>query len=186
MERAFLIGGVKCHQLPTDDKFRVTGDTLKKAIREDLEKGLIPFYVVATLGTTSVCSFDLLKEIGPVCKDENVWLHVDAAYAGSSFICPEFRHYNEGVEYAESFNFNPHKWMLVNFDCSAMWQVLHYHYHYYHYHPQTFSDRLTSIFSCILFRLKNPDNIVNAFKLDPVYLQHSQQNVAPDYRVRIK
>uniref|UniRef100_A0A8C6B805 Aromatic-L-amino-acid decarboxylase n=1 Tax=Monodon monoceros TaxID=40151 RepID=A0A8C6B805_MONMO len=77
--------------------------------------------VVATLGTTSCCSFDNLLEVGPICREEDVWLHVDAAYAGSAFICPEFRHLLNGVEYADSFNFNPHKWLLVNFDCSAMW-----------------------------------------------------------------
>uniref|UniRef100_A0A452TWE3 Aromatic-L-amino-acid decarboxylase n=1 Tax=Ursus maritimus TaxID=29073 RepID=A0A452TWE3_URSMA len=77
--------------------------------------------VVATLGTTSCCSFDNLLEVGPICNKEDMWLHIDAAYAGSSFICPEFRHLLNGVEFADSFNFNPHKWMLVNFDCSAMW-----------------------------------------------------------------
>uniref|UniRef100_A0A8C3WP56 Aromatic-L-amino-acid decarboxylase n=1 Tax=Catagonus wagneri TaxID=51154 RepID=A0A8C3WP56_9CETA len=76
---------------------------------------------VATLGTTSCCSFDNLLEVGPVCQEEDLWLHVDAAYAGSAFICPEFRHLLNGVEFADSFNFNPHKWLLVNFDCSAMW-----------------------------------------------------------------
>lgn len=59
--------------------------------------------------------------MGPVCNEEKVWLHVDAAYAGSAFICPEFRYLMKGIERADSFNFNPHKWMLVNFDCSAMW-----------------------------------------------------------------
>uniref|UniRef100_A0A8D1FGH3 Aromatic-L-amino-acid decarboxylase n=1 Tax=Sus scrofa TaxID=9823 RepID=A0A8D1FGH3_PIG len=77
--------------------------------------------VVATLGTTSCCSFDNLLEVGPICHEEDIWLHVDAAYAGSAFICPEFRHLLNGVEFADSFNFNPHKWLLVNFDCSAMW-----------------------------------------------------------------
>uniref|UniRef100_A0A8C0ML25 Aromatic-L-amino-acid decarboxylase n=1 Tax=Canis lupus familiaris TaxID=9615 RepID=A0A8C0ML25_CANLF len=77
--------------------------------------------VVATLGTTSCCSFDNLLEVGPICNKEDMWLHIDAAYAGSSFICPEFRHLLNGVEFADSFNFNPHKWLLVNFDCSAMW-----------------------------------------------------------------
>uniref|UniRef100_A0A8B9YGQ0 Aromatic-L-amino-acid decarboxylase n=1 Tax=Bos mutus grunniens TaxID=30521 RepID=A0A8B9YGQ0_BOSMU len=77
--------------------------------------------VVATLGTTSCCSFDNLLEVGPICHKEGLWLHVDAAYAGSAFICPEFRHLLNGVEFADSFNFNPHKWLLVNFDCSAMW-----------------------------------------------------------------
>lgn len=121
VERAFLIGGVQFRLLPVDEKFRLRGDTLERAINEDKAKGLIPFYVVATLGTTSICSFDKVIEMGPVCQKEKIWLHIDAAYAGASFTCPEFRYLNEGVEYAESFNFNAHKWMLVNFDCSAMW-----------------------------------------------------------------
>ncbi|XP_071660526.1 aromatic-L-amino-acid decarboxylase-like isoform X2 [Patagioenas fasciata] len=75
----------------------------------------------ATLGTTPSCSFDKLLELGPICNKENIWMHIDAAYAGSAFICPEFRHLLNGVEFADSFNFNPHKWLLVNFDCSAMW-----------------------------------------------------------------
>uniref|UniRef100_A0A4X2LBN2 Aromatic-L-amino-acid decarboxylase n=1 Tax=Vombatus ursinus TaxID=29139 RepID=A0A4X2LBN2_VOMUR len=77
--------------------------------------------MVATLGTTSCCSFDNLLELGPICNKENIWMHIDAAYAGSAFICPEFRHLLNGVEFADSYNFNPHKWLLVNFDCSAMW-----------------------------------------------------------------
>lgn len=68
--------------LPVDDKCSLRGETLKKAIEEDLEKGLIPCYVVATLGTTGTCAFDNLDEIGLICKKYNVWLHVDAAYAG--------------------------------------------------------------------------------------------------------
>ena len=83
--------------------------------------GLIPFYVSTTLGTTSVCSFDMLSEVGPVCAENDLWLHVDAAYAGSAFICPEFRDLMNGIEHAMSFNTNPNKWMLVNFDCSTMW-----------------------------------------------------------------
>nr|XP_009940042.1 PREDICTED: aromatic-L-amino-acid decarboxylase isoform X3 [Opisthocomus hoazin] len=75
----------------------------------------------ATLGTTPCCSFDKLLQLGPICNKENIWMHIDAAYAGSAFICPEFRHLLNGVEFADSFNFNPHKWLLVNFDCSAMW-----------------------------------------------------------------
>ena len=77
--------------------------------------------MVATLGTTPSCAFDDLAELGVVCQRENLWLHVDAAYAGSAFICEEDRHYLKGLDLADSFNFNPHKWLLVNFDCSAMW-----------------------------------------------------------------
>lgn len=74
---------------------------------------------MATLGTTNSCAFDNVVEIGNVCNEFKIWLHVDAAYAGSAFICEEYRHLMSGVEKADSFNFNPHKWLLVNFDCSG-------------------------------------------------------------------
>ncbi|KAK9870418.1 hypothetical protein WA026_007989 [Henosepilachna vigintioctopunctata] len=121
VERAGLLGGVKLRSLDTDNESRLRGDTLEKAIEKDREAGLIPFYAVATLGTTASCSFDNLEEIGPVCNKNNVWLHIDAAYAGAAFVCPEYRYLMKGIERADSFDFNPHKWMLVNFDCSAMW-----------------------------------------------------------------
>uniref|UniRef100_A0A8D1D4W6 Aromatic-L-amino-acid decarboxylase n=2 Tax=Sus scrofa TaxID=9823 RepID=A0A8D1D4W6_PIG len=121
VERAGLIGGVKLKAIPSDGKFAMRASALQEALERDKAAGLIPFFVVATLGTTSCCSFDNLLEVGPICHEEDIWLHVDAAYAGSAFICPEFRHLLNGVEFADSFNFNPHKWLLVNFDCSAMW-----------------------------------------------------------------
>lgn len=121
VERAGLLGGIKLRSLKADSNNKLKGNTLEEAIKEDLAAGLIPFYVVATLGTTNTCAFDYLNEIGPVGNKYNVWVHVDAAYAGSAFICPEYRHLMKGIETADSFNFNPHKWMLVNFDCSAMW-----------------------------------------------------------------
>lgn len=76
---------------------------------------------MSTLGTTASCAFDDLAELGPVCAEEEVWLHVDAAYAGSAFICEEFRHLMKGIEMVDSFNFNPHKLLMVNFDCSGLW-----------------------------------------------------------------
>lgn len=121
VERAGLIGGVKLKAIPSDGKFAMRASALQEALERDKAAGLIPFFVVATLGTTSCCSFDRLSEVGPICNKEGLWLHIDAAYAGSAFICPEFRHLLNGVEFADSFNFNPHKWLLVNFDCSAMW-----------------------------------------------------------------
>ncbi|KAM5190242.1 aromatic-L-amino-acid decarboxylase isoform 3-T3 [Callospermophilus lateralis] len=121
VERAGLIGGVQMKAIPSDGKFAMRASALQEALERDKAAGLIPFLVVATLGTTSCCSFDNLLEVGPICKKEDMWLHIDAAYAGSAFICPEFRHLLNGVEFADSFNFNPHKWLLVNFDCSAMW-----------------------------------------------------------------
>jgi aromatic-L-amino-acid decarboxylase len=90
-------------------------------MEEDTAAGQCPFFVSTTLGTTSCCSFDNLVEIGPVCKDFDVWMHVDGAYAGNAFICPEFKPLMKGIEFASSFNTNSNKWLLVNFDCSTMW-----------------------------------------------------------------
>ncbi|ELU18925.1 hypothetical protein CAPTEDRAFT_180248 [Capitella teleta] len=121
VEKAGLIGLVKLRLLPTDEDLSLRGDTLRNAINEDRENGLVPFYLCATLGTTGSCAFDNLKELGVICEEEELWMHIDAAYAGTSFICPEFRHHLEGAEYGSSFAFNPSKWMMVHFDCTAMW-----------------------------------------------------------------
>ncbi|KAB0375587.1 hypothetical protein FD755_012230 [Muntiacus reevesi] len=98
VERAGLIGGVRLKAIPSDEKFAMRASALQEALERDKAAGLIPFFVVATLGTTSCCSFDNLLEVGPICHEEGLWLHVDAAYAGSAFICPEFRHLLNGVE----------------------------------------------------------------------------------------
>uniref|UniRef100_A0A5S6JWS7 Aromatic-L-amino-acid decarboxylase n=1 Tax=Xenopus tropicalis TaxID=8364 RepID=A0A5S6JWS7_XENTR len=121
VERAGLISGVRMKKIPSDENFVARGQALKKALEEDKAEGLIPIFFCATLGTTNSCAFDNLLELGPVCNAENIWMHIDAAYAGSAFICPEFRYLMKGIEFADSFNFNPHKWLLVNFDCSTFW-----------------------------------------------------------------
>ncbi|CAF0811295.1 unnamed protein product [Rotaria sordida] len=121
VEKACLIGLVKLNLVPSDDKLRLRGNALRQAIAKDKENGLIPFYLCATLGTTGACAFDNLVELGSICEREHIWIHVDAAYAGSAFICPEFRHLMNGVELTQSFAFNPSKWMMVHFDCTAMW-----------------------------------------------------------------
>ncbi|XP_052225144.1 aromatic-L-amino-acid decarboxylase-like [Dreissena polymorpha] len=121
VEKAGLIACIRMRKLPTDADCSLRGQTLRDAINEDRAHGLIPIYVCATLGTTPSCAFDCVKELGVVCQEESIWMHIDAAYAGSAFICPEFRPLLEGVEFAESFNFNAHKWLKVNFDCSVMW-----------------------------------------------------------------
>ncbi|KAJ9576936.1 hypothetical protein L9F63_006502, partial [Diploptera punctata] len=81
VEKAGLLGSTPMRLLPTDEKCRLRGSMLEQAIKEDRENGLIPFYVVGTLGTTGTCAFDDLEELGPICNRENLWLHVDAAYA---------------------------------------------------------------------------------------------------------
>ncbi|XP_066130269.1 histidine decarboxylase [Saccopteryx bilineata] len=121
VEKAGLISLVKMKFLPVDDSFSLRGEALQKAMEEDKERGLVPVFVCATLGTTGVCAFDCLSELGPICAREGLWLHIDAAYAGTAFLCPEFRGFLKGIEYADSFTFNPSKWMMVHFDCTGFW-----------------------------------------------------------------
>ncbi|VDL94219.1 unnamed protein product [Schistocephalus solidus] len=121
VERAGLLSLLELRSLPCNEKFELEGQTLRKAVEEDVAAGRIPFYCAVTLGTTATCSYDHLTEIGPVCKEYNIWLHVDAAYAGSALICPEFRSLMPDLEYSTSFAFNPHKWLLMNFDLSILW-----------------------------------------------------------------
>ncbi|XP_045457542.1 histidine decarboxylase-like [Melitaea cinxia] len=121
VEKAGLIALVRMRYIESDDNQCMRGAKLEEAILADKAKGLVPFWVCATLGTTGSVAFDNLREIGEVCEKHSAWLHVDAAYAGSAFVCPEYRHWLDGVELADSFAFNPSKWLMVNFDCTGMW-----------------------------------------------------------------
>ncbi|XP_002068893.3 histidine decarboxylase isoform X1 [Drosophila willistoni] len=121
VEKAALIGLVRMRYIEADEHLSMRGKLLREAIEDDIKQGLVPFWVCATLGTTGSCSFDNLEEIGIVCRDHNLWLHVDAAYAGSAFICPEFRTWLRGIERADSIAFNPSKWLMVHFDATALW-----------------------------------------------------------------
>ncbi len=105
----------------TDAQFRMDPDALAGAIEEDLRLGRRPFFVCATIGTTGTMAIDPLRRIGELCARHAIWLHVDAAFAGSALICPEHRAMIDGVELADTFCFNPHKWLLTNFDCSLLW-----------------------------------------------------------------
>jgi aromatic-L-amino-acid decarboxylase len=102
-----------------DDRFAMRADALEAAIAEDRAAGLTPACVIASLGTTGVGAIDPLRAIGEVCRRHGVWLHVDAAWAGSALVLPEHRAMLDGIEHVDSFVFNPHKWMFTNFDCSA-------------------------------------------------------------------
>ena len=122
VEKAAMICLVKLRVLEPDEKCSLRGGVLDSAIKQDILNGLVPFFVSTTLGSTGCCSFDNLVEIGPVCKKyRGVWLHVDGAYAGNCFICPELRPLMAGIEHADSFNTNPNKWLLVAYDCSCLW-----------------------------------------------------------------
>jgi aromatic-L-amino-acid decarboxylase len=120
-----MVAGVHLANLRTIDvdmpNLCLTRAKLESAIQADKEKGLIPAFAVATIGTTSTTANDPLQELGQLCNAEGVWLHVDAAYGGSALILPELQYLMKGIELADSFNFNPHKWMRINFDCSAFW-----------------------------------------------------------------
>ncbi len=94
---------------------------LESAMRRDRLAGLTPCCVVATVGTTSSMAFDPVRNIGELCAAERVWLHVDAAMAGSAAVCPELRSQHDGLELADSYAFNPHKWLLTNFDCDCFY-----------------------------------------------------------------
>jgi len=121
VEKAGMLASVPMRLLPTDENGCLRGETVRQAIEDDENNGLIPCYLVANYGTTATCAFDKLDEIGPVCQQHHVWLHLDAAYAGVALICPELRRYMPSLHLADSIVTNLHKWLLVNFDCSAMW-----------------------------------------------------------------
>ena len=112
-------GAQNIRRIPTDETFAMIPKKLEEAVIDDKEKGYVPACVVATVGTTSSTAVDPLFPIGQICHEHGVWLHVDAAFAGTASILPEKRWMLEGVELVDSFVFNPHKWMLTNFDCSA-------------------------------------------------------------------
>jgi aromatic-L-amino-acid/L-tryptophan decarboxylase len=105
--------------IPTDSAFALRPEALEQAMAEDRSAGRVPACVVATIGTTSSTAIDPVPAIAEICRREGVWLHVDAAYAGAAAIVPELRWMFAGVDQADSFVFNPHKWLLTNFDCTA-------------------------------------------------------------------
>jgi len=109
------------HKIPTDPEFRMNAQALAEAIDEDMSQGMVPFCVVATVGTTSTTSIDPVKEIVPICEKHAMWLHVDAAYAGSAAVVPELRHILAGCERADSVAVNPHKWLFTPFDLSVLY-----------------------------------------------------------------
>jgi aromatic-L-amino-acid decarboxylase len=108
-------------KIPTDAEFRMDAKALAAAIEEDKANGFVPFCVVATVGTTSTSSIDPIAEIIPIGEKHAMWLHVDAAYAGSAAVVPELRHILAGCERADSLAVNPHKWLFTPFDLSVLY-----------------------------------------------------------------
>ncbi len=122
VEKAVKICGIgrkNLVKIPVDKNFSMDPVKLREAIISDKKSGNIPCCVVATIGTTGTTAIDPLRAIGEICSDYDIWLHVDAAMAGTALILPEFQWMLDGREYIDSFVFNPHKWMFTNFDCTA-------------------------------------------------------------------
>ncbi|CAE7223679.1 ELI5 [Symbiodinium necroappetens] len=151
------IGRSNVRLVGTDGNLAMDAERLRAQVEEDARAGLIPFFVCATLGTTSTGAIDPLAEIvrivRPTPSGGGGWVHVDGAYAGAALVCPEHRGMIEGVELADSFNFNPHKWLLVNFDCSCLW-------------------------------VRDRAALVNALSITPEYLRNTQSDAKAviDYR----
>ncbi len=115
------IGRKNLRLIDVDENFAMRPDALERQIVQDKAAGKMPFFVCATIGTTSSLAMDPIAEIAEICRRHGLWLHVDAAMAGTAALCPEFRWTHKGVELADSYAFNPHKWMYTNFDCTAFW-----------------------------------------------------------------
>ncbi len=122
LEKAAAISGLgrqRLRKIPTDQNSALEVTALRIAIEADIDAGLRPFFVCASVGTTSSLAVDPVAKISEITRVHGMWLHVDAAMAGTATLCPEFRHLNDGLEHADSYCFNPHKWMLTNFDCDC-------------------------------------------------------------------
>ena len=121
IDKAVKIAGFGSENLvkiAVDTHMAMDPDALEAAIIADTQNGMVPCAVVSTLGTTSTLAFDPIKRIGALCRKFNIWHHVDAAYAGSAWVLPEMRGLATGLDTADSYVFNPHKWLFTNFDCS--------------------------------------------------------------------
>jgi aromatic-L-amino-acid/L-tryptophan decarboxylase len=122
VEKAVKISGIgrkNLVKIPVGNDFSMDAEKLREAVMLDKEKGYLPCCVVATIGTTGTTAVDPVRDIGEICNKNGIWLHVDAAMAGSALILPEFQWMLDGREFIDSFVFNPHKWLFTNFDCSA-------------------------------------------------------------------
>jgi aromatic-L-amino-acid decarboxylase len=124
VEKAIQIAGIGRENLrliEADEKFAMNANELAGTIEKDRKAGVTPFFVCATVGTTSSNGLDPVPQIGEICRREKIWLHVDAAMSGTAALCPEFRYIHDGLEFADSYCFNPHKWMFTNFDCDCFY-----------------------------------------------------------------
>jgi aromatic-L-amino-acid/L-tryptophan decarboxylase len=124
IEKGLRIAGIGTDRLRIvahDERFAMRPDALRRMVADDRATGLVPFFVNSNHGSTSSMAFDPTPDIGAICRAEDIWLHVDGAMAGIAALAPEYRWVNAGLELADSYCTNPHKWMGVNFDCTTYW-----------------------------------------------------------------
>ena len=122
IEKGARIAGFRhIRSIQVDASFALDVHALKEQVDLDLAAGLKPTWICSAVGTTSTTAMDPIRQIAEIAQSTGMWHHADAAYAGSAMICPEFRHLQDGVELVDSYTFNPHKWLLTNFDCSVFW-----------------------------------------------------------------
>ncbi|MEN8153688.1 MAG: pyridoxal-dependent decarboxylase [Acidobacteriota bacterium] len=122
IDKAIRIAGIgsdNLRKIDVDENYAMDPEKLEKTIKNDINKGFTPLIVIAAFGTTGSTAVDPVKNIGEISEKYNLWFHIDAAYAGTALILPENRWMIAGIESADTFVFNPHKWMFTNFDCSA-------------------------------------------------------------------
>lgn len=154
VEKAVKVAGIgrgNLRKIAVDHQLAMIPDKLEQAIINDIKDGLVPACVIAAVGTTGTVAMDPLGKIAEICQKYDVWLHVDAAYAGSAMVLQEYRYLLNGIEHADSYVFNPHKWMFTNFDCSA----------YFVKNKET----LIKTFEILPEYLKTrPDNVVNNYR----------------------
>ena len=174
--KAAIIAGVRYMSISCrmEDELALTGAGLQKVIDECKQQGLIPFYLTTMLGTTATCAIDRFDEIKEVAKDwPDMWIHVDAAYAGGALVCEEYQHLTEHLEAFDSFDINMHKWLLTNFDAR---------YHSFH-SPNLFRPTLTYRHHSCLY-IKRRRNLTDALSITPSYLRNdfSDSGLVTDYR----
>jgi len=122
IEKGCTVAGIgHCRKIDVDRVFALDPSALRSAISADKAAGLLPIAVVSAIGTTATTAVDPIEAIADIARDHGLWHHVDAAYAGTAMLCDEFRVHQPGLERVDSYTFNPHKWMMVNFDCSVLW-----------------------------------------------------------------
>jgi aromatic-L-amino-acid decarboxylase len=122
LEKGARVAGIgHVRLIEVDERYAMVPDALAAAIDADRKAGLTPTFVCSTVGTTGTTAVDPVRAIGEIARREGLWHHVDTAFAGSAMICEEFRAHQDGLELVDSYNFNPHKWMFTNFDCSVLY-----------------------------------------------------------------